>query len=59
MRNVVEVDMKIVVRNAIKLFTEEGIIEQYIHSSVKILYLKKMFDIGDVLRLIDEIAQFC
>lgn len=47
------------VRNALKLFIDEGIIESYIYSDIKILYLKDPFDEENILRLIHEIAQFC
>jgi hypothetical protein len=52
-------DFDAAAQNAMKLFKEEGIIESYSHSDVKILYLKDPFDETRILRLIHEIAQFC
>ena len=52
-------DVDAAVQNAIKLFKEEGILESYSHSEVKILYLKDPFDETSLLRLVHDIAQFC
>nr|CAH0102832.1 unnamed protein product [Daphnia galeata] len=52
-------DLDAAVQNAIKLFKEEGILESYSHSEVKILYLKDPFDETNLLRLVHDIAQFC
>ncbi|EFX89967.1 hypothetical protein DAPPUDRAFT_299839 [Daphnia pulex] len=52
-------DFDAAAQNAMKLFKEEGIIESYSHSNVKILYLKDPFDETRILGLIHEIAQFC
>lgn len=52
-------DVDVVVRNALKLFTDEEIIQSYIHSGIKILYLKDPYTEENILALIHEISQFC
>lgn len=51
--------MDVAVRNALVLFENEGIIEFYSHSGIKILYLKDSLNDNNLWRLIHEIAQYC
>ncbi len=52
-------DLHGVVRNALKLFAEEKIVENYCHSGIKILYLKESSNLDNLWKLIHSIAQFC
>lgn len=47
------------IRNAIKLFESEGIVESYTHDSIRLLYLAKEFDSEDKLMpFINEIDSY-
>lgn len=47
------------IRNAVKLFESEGIVESYTHDSIRLLYLSKEFDSEDkLLPFINEIDSF-
>lgn len=48
-----------IVRNSLKMFIDEGVLESYTHSDIKILYLKDPFAEENILGLVHEIAQFC
>ncbi|KAK4022407.1 hypothetical protein OUZ56_007876 [Daphnia magna] len=52
-------DAEAAVRNALKVFENEGIIEFYSHSNIKILYLKDPFNDDNLWRFIHSIAEHC
>lgn len=59
MRNILVGDAEAAVRNALKVFENEGIIEFYSHSNIKILYLKDPFNDDNLWRFINSIAEHC
>lgn len=59
MRNILVGDAEAAVRNALKVFENEGIIEFYSHSHIKILYLKDPFNDDNLWRFINSIAEHC
>ncbi|XP_057380979.1 uncharacterized protein LOC130703565 [Daphnia carinata] len=52
-------DAEAAVRNALKVFENEGIIECYSHSNIKILYLKDPVNDDHLWRFIHSIAEHC
>ena len=56
--NCLVAELNCTLQNALKLFQEDGIIECYQHSGVKVIYVKDPFNEGPILQLIQDVAQF-
>lgn len=51
-------ELNITLKNVLKLFEDDGILESYQHSGAKVIYIKDPFNEGPILELIQDVAQF-